>query len=68
MAATANEPLFPTVTVSLAGFVVIDGAEVGVVGSGGGGGAFTFPTKPVQPDRNNAGNARSMKKCKILAQ
>jgi hypothetical protein len=69
VAATTNTPEFPTVTVSLAGFDVIDGAEVvGVGGSGDEGGTFTVLTKPVQPERNNTGSKRSVKRCKILAQ
>jgi len=83
-AATTNTPLFPTVTVSLAGFVVIDGGETGVgggVGSGGGvgdGGAgdeggddgdvFAVPTTLEHPDRNNAGKASNVRRCKVFAQ
>lgn len=88
VAATTNMPVLPTVTVSLAGFVVIDGSEIGGgvgggvggrVGVGGGvvggrgagdviGPAFTLPPTLEQPDKNNAGNTKSVRRCKVLAQ
>ena len=76
MAVTKNTPLFPTVTVSLAGFEVIDGGEfvggglgegggVGFVGGGGEGSGevasiFALPTVPEHPDVTKTGIVRSV--------
>jgi hypothetical protein len=65
---TTNTPVFPTVTVPLTGFVTIDGAEVGMGGSIDEGGVFTFPTNPVQPEKNSAGKVKSMRRCRVFAQ
>lgn len=71
MAVTKNTPLFPTVTVSLAGLVVIDGGEfvggglgkgggVGSVGGGVGNGdpVFVLPTTPEHADMKKTGIVR----------
>jgi hypothetical protein len=72
VAVTKNTPLFPTVTVSLAGFEVIDGGEFvgGGLGEGGGVGSvggcegneadsiFAPLITPVHPDMNKTGIVR----------
>ncbi len=76
MAVTENTPLLPTVTVSLAGLVEIDGGEfggagglgegagVGFVGGGEGSGEVAsilgLPTTPEHPDMNKTGIVRSV--------
>jgi hypothetical protein len=75
VAVTKNIPVLPTVTVSLAGFDVIDGGEfdggglgdgggVGFVGGGEGNGEdtsiFSLRTIPEHPEKNKTGITRSV--------
>ena len=60
VATTENIALWPTVTVVLAGFVVMDGAET-VGDEGGCDGDFSAALPPIleHPDKNEAGIASS---------
>jgi hypothetical protein len=77
VAVTKNIPVLPTVTVSLAGFVVIDGGEFvggdgfggeGEVGSVGDDPVFAPLTIPVHPEMSKTGIRRSIWSSKISAQ
>jgi hypothetical protein len=71
VAVTENIPLLPTVTVSLAGFVAIDGGEFAGGGFGEGGGVgsggnddvdptFALLRIPEHPDMKKTGIVRSV--------
>ncbi len=77
MTVTKNTPLLPTVTVSLAGFEVIDGGEFvggglgsvgGGVGDDGGDPVFALLVIPEHPDMKNTEIVRSVCRSRIVAQ